>query len=353
MARLGSGKGVAVLFNGRAKQVTPKVVRALARALPDALVLVSNDLDQARRHVARICAERPEIVLSGGGDGSITLLLNLLRERGAVPFPVLGALPVGTGNAWANHTGAPRYSRLVKSLPQLPRPLPTQRFDLVEIEGRLCPFGGVGWDARILNDYARNLDRRSSQLFGSRIATRIHTGLGGYLYSVTRLSVPEETSQYRRDGPPRCELTNLGDGAYILDGRGKPIALATGDGARSLYDGPVSVLTCATVPEWGFRFRSAPFARELPGHVNLRIYDRHVFEALLNLPRIWRGAFPLPGMHDFFVTHARVTFSRPMPFQMGGDAAGLRESLELRVARETADVVDWYAAGAQVGVAPS
>ncbi|MHB8874483.1 MAG: diacylglycerol/lipid kinase family protein [Myxococcaceae bacterium] len=353
MVRLGSGKGVAVLFNGRAKQVTPRVVRAMAHALPDATVLVSNDRDQARRHVEHIALARPDVVLSGGGDGSVTMLLNLLRDTGHLPFPAVGALPLGTGNAWANNTGAGRYFKLVKRLSVLPKPLPCQRFDLVEMEGQFCPFGGVGWDARVLNDYARNLDKRSSQLFGSRIATRIHKGLGGYLYAISRLSIPEEIAGWRRDGQPRCELTNLGREAYIIDGRGKPIQLATGESARSLYDGPVSVLLAATLPEWGFSFRVAPFAREMPGHVNVRVYDRPALEAVRNLPRLWRGAFPMAGAHDFFVTHARVRFSRPMPFQMGGDPAGVRDSLEFKVGKETVEVVDWRAATALAGVTPS
>ncbi len=350
MERLGSGQGVGVLFNGRAKRVTPRVVKAMTRALPQALVLVSDDFDQAQRHVETLVVEGVTCVLVGGGDGSVTLLLNQLRQLGKGAFPAVGALRLGTGNAWANHTGAGGYFALVKRLPVLPRPLPTHRFDLVEIEGRLCPFGGVGWDARVLNDYARNLDKRSSQLFGSRLATRVHKGLGGYLYSVARLSIPAELAGYRRDGPPRCELVNLGPEAYLVDGRGRPLRLATGGGLQSLYDGPVNVFIAATIPEWGFGFRVAPFARAMPGHLNVRIYDRHVLEAVANLPRLWRGAHPMAGAHDFFVTHARVRFSRPMPFQVGGDAGGTRDSLELKVAEQKVELVDWRAATALAGL---
>ena len=32
------------------------------------------------------------------------------------------------------------------------------QYDLVEVEDRLCHFTGVGWDAKILNDYLRNLE---------------------------------------------------------------------------------------------------------------------------------------------------------------------------------------------------
>jgi diacylglycerol kinase family enzyme len=98
---------IAALLNGRAKRVTPRVERDLRRALPDALVLVSHDFDEASAHADRIAADRPDVVLSGGGDGAAVKLLNLLRERG--PLPIVGVLKLGTGNGWARVSGAPEF----------------------------------------------------------------------------------------------------------------------------------------------------------------------------------------------------------------------------------------------------
>src|SRR5206468_3381189 len=83
---------------------------------------------------------------------SVAQLLNLLRSAGATPFPTLGMFRLGTGNAWARVTGAREFDDDARALPSLPRPLPTRRFDLVEVDGTLCHFAGVGWDARVLND---------------------------------------------------------------------------------------------------------------------------------------------------------------------------------------------------------
>jgi hypothetical protein len=68
----------------------------------------------------------------------------------------------------------------------------------------------VGWDARIINDYQRNLDKRSSQIVGSRVASWLHKGVRGYLYSVARITIPEEWMLVHRLGPARVTLTNLG-----------------------------------------------------------------------------------------------------------------------------------------------
>jgi hypothetical protein len=49
-------------------------------------------------------------------------------------------------------------------------------------------------------------------------------------------------------------------------------------------------------------------------------------------------------MYDWFVTEVRMRFSRPMPFQIGGDPMGERSEIVLRAARERVRVIDWRAA---------
>jgi diacylglycerol kinase family enzyme len=333
---VGRGQGVAALFNGRAKQVTPAVVRAFRRALPDALVLVSGDLDQASRHVQSIAQAGPQVVFSGGGDGAAMRLLNLLRQAlpDATPFPALGVLSLGTGNAWARTVGLGGYFRTVSKLPEARWPMPTRRFDLVEVEGTVCPFAGVGWDARLLNDYQRNLDRRSGDIFASRITTRLNKGLIGYLYSVARYTVPEQITQ-ERSGGALVRLEALEGDAFGLDAGGRVVRIA----GPLLHQGPVSVAAAATIPEWGCGFRAFPHATAVPGLLNIRIYDRPVLEAVRNAGRLWAGAHPLPGMYDFFVKRARMTFSAPVPFQIGGDAHGQRTEIEFGVSDRPVDVV--------------
>ena len=343
MERIGTGKGVAALLNGRAKRVTPQVVRALERALPDALILISDDFDQARRHARRIVAEKPQVVLSGGGDGAICALLNLLREAGASPLPPVGVLKLGTGNGWARVSGAPEQAKLARALSSLARPLPTVQYDLVEVESRLCHFTGVGWDAKLLNDYLRNLDKRSSQLVGSTLATRLHKGLGGYLYSLFRYTVPEEYRALRDGGQPRVLVENRGGPVFQADDAGQPRELfhEGGGPAGKLYEGPVSVGGSGTTEEFGYGFKGLPLARRKPGFINVRVYDKPVLEAVKNMFSLWRGDFPQPGTHDFFATAVQFTFSRPVPFQIGGDGEGTREEITFRVAKETVPIVDW------------
>jgi len=330
MRRIGDGSGLAVLFNGRARRVGAAVVHALSRALPKAMVLLSSDLDEARRHARKLAAARPEVILSGGGDGAAVRLVNLLREEGVSPLPPLGILKLGTGNAWAGVTGAGRYGALVAELPRLPSPLPTQPYDLVEVEGTLCHFAGVGWDARILNDYQRHHAGRPGK------------GMLGYLAALCRITIPEEWRALRREGQPRVRVES-DDAVSTPDAEGN---LMPRIGGRLLYEGPISVGAVGTTNEWGFGFRAFPLARKASGRINVRLYDRKVMEALRNAVHLWRGRHPQPGMHDFFTRRVTMSFSRPMPFQIGGDPAGLRERVEFAHASQTLPVVDWHAARA-------
>ncbi|HUJ29227.1 MAG TPA: diacylglycerol kinase family protein [Myxococcales bacterium] len=327
---------IAALLNGRAGQVTAAVVRALRHALPDSTILVSDDLEQARRHVRELIKERPEVVLCGGGDGTAVRLLNIWREEGGGELPTLGILRLGTGNAWARAVGAPRFSSHVRSLARLgSHPLPTQEFALIEVENHLCHMAGVGWDARILSDYQRNLDEHSAQIVSNPLAKWVHKGAGGYLYSLANITIPEEWTRVHREGHVRVVLENLGPEIFGLDD-----GTATPLGAGPLYEGPLSVGAASSVAEWGYGLRAFPYARLKPGFINVRIYGGHVADALWNAPRLWRG-LPVDGLHDWFATAVRMRFSRPMPCQIAGDPLGERTEIAFRRARETVRLIDW------------
>jgi hypothetical protein len=63
--------------------------------------------------------------------------------------------------------------------------------------------------------------------------------------------------------------------------------------------------------------------------------------AVASIPRLWKGQHPLRGMHDWFATHIRMTFSREVPLEIGGDASGMRRTVEYRASSRSAPMVDW------------
>lgn len=336
---MGRGAAVAGWFNTHAKRVTPARVDAFRKALPDARVYAASTFDEANTHADELVRDLPEFIFCGGGDGTIVHLLNCLRDRGVKKFPRIGLFKLGTGNGWPSAVGARRYETELVGLQTISRDCAVQRFNLVEVEGRVCQFTGVGWDATLLHDYKRNLEKRQSQLVAGQVATRMSQGVWGYLYSLFRLTVPEELAR-ARDGRTRLRLENIGATALTLNGNGEPIEIPKSQ--TTLYEGPVSVGAAGTEPYWGAKFKAFPYARLVPGRFNFRVYDRHVLEGVNNMFKLWRGS-DLPGMYDWFVTRIRLHLSRPMPYQVGGDVVGERETIEFGLAKETVELIDWEA----------
>jgi diacylglycerol kinase family enzyme len=332
------GADVAAWFNGRARKVTPARIEAFRRVLPNATVYAATSLEEARADAKALLEARPRLVFCGGGDGTVVVLLNLLRDAGCTSFPTIALFKLGTGNGWPSAVGAFGYSQTLEVLEGLPRTLPTQRFDLIETEGKLSVFAGIGWDATLVHDYHSNLARARETPLAGPIAGKLNEGLGGYLFSLFTRTVPGEIEQLVFKGRTRMKVEDLGGDALTLV-KNQVVRVGTG---KVLYEGAVSVGAAATEPYWGAKFKAFPHARRVPGCMNFRVYDRPVFEGVANMVNLWRGN-RVAGMHDFFVTSIRVTLSRPMPFQIGGDVIGLREQMDFKVAAEKVDVLDWAA----------
>jgi diacylglycerol kinase family enzyme len=315
---------VAVVVNLRARRGSEEVGRMVRARLPHARISVTRTLDDVRRWIDHeLAPSPPELLLSGGGDGTATALLNELRDRN-VEVARLGVLRLGTGNGWANVTGAPRAERAIDRIATLDGAPPTRRFSLVECDGRIAPFLGTGWDAEIVSDF-------QAQVKAGR------NGLRGYLGAVALKTIPRHVFG---GGAANVVLTNTGEHAMTIDEHGRVIPIPGGERGAVLYRGPASVAAAATTEEWGFGFRAFPHAHAAPGRVSVRVYGAPVLEATRNMFKLWRGA-RVPKMHDFFLTAGRMEFDRPVPFQIGGDLQGTRTRFEFHLADAGVDLVDW------------
>jgi diacylglycerol kinase family enzyme len=336
---------IAVVVNLKARRGSVRVARACREQLPAARVMTSGSLDEALGFARRLQSAPPALLVSAGGDGTAVALLNALRRRdaeaaaGAVKTPALGLLPLGTGNGWANVTGAPRWRTAVARLGRAAErggPLPLRRFDLVEVGGTVAPFAGTGWDAELIDDF-----HAQKTGFGL-LPAKARLGVAGYLQGMFLHTIP----RHLREPQVEVELVNTGDDAMTVDDRGRPVPRPGGRHGAVLYRGPTSVCGAATSPEWGFGFRAFPFAGAVPRRFCLRVYAGSAIEATLRMRQLWTGAHPLEKMHSWLLTRCKATFSRPVPFQIGGDRMGARSEVEYAIAPDQVDVLDWRAMAA-------
>ena len=326
---------LAVIINlnsRRGRQDAPDLVR---RLLPEARLLVSSTLEELETFVTgELRNNPPSLLLAGGGDGTITGLINtLLRHR--IPLPPLGILPLGTGNAWARVAQVPKnVERALKRLAKIDLSrLPTQPFNLVRVEGQVGPFAGTGWDADLLQDFKAQLEG-----WPEGPIRDAHRGFRGY---VTALYTRTVSRHVFGGGPPRVKLINLGQDVQSVDAKGRRVVLSDYGHGSVLYDGVLGVAGAATIEEYGFGLRAYPFARLIPDRLNVRVYGAKIMRGVVNSVRLWRGVHPLPHMHDFFVTKARMEFDRPLPVQVAGDVLGARTSVEFELDDQHVQFLDW------------
>lgn len=326
------GAGLAVLVNANAKRGGRRVAAQIARAIPGANVRLTRTSEEVDAWLRRL--EAPRCILPAGGDGTVMALINALRRvYGERPFPCIGVLPLGTGNALAHATGAPKLDIALQRITEAKDPLVARPFGLVECDGTLTHFAGAGWDAQILDDYREQLKIAKGP---SRWLSK---SLYGYAVATILRSAPKALLTRR----PNVIVENLGDDVYTITADQKLLKINGAKRGTVLYDGPVSVAGCSTSPDLGYGFRAYPFAERFPGMLNVRVYDTGTFSAIASVAALWRGKHPLQGMHDWFTTSVRMTFSRPVPFQIGGDSVGSRQTVEYRVADRQVGLLDWRA----------
>jgi diacylglycerol kinase family enzyme len=329
--RAGTGAGLAILVNANAKRGGRRVAAQIGRALPGASVRLTRTTDEIGVWFRSL--PPPRAVLAAGGDGTVVALLNTLARviPAKEPAPTVGILPLGTGNGWAHALGAPKLHRCLSLLGATTGLLPFRRCGLIEVEGMLAHFAGVGWDAMILDDFKRQL---AASVGPGR-------GLSKSVYGYVAATLLRTAPRVALFGNPKIVIENLGDHVYAPDARGAPRLLEGVGRGTVLYDGPVGIASVATCPEFGYRFRAFPFAERMPGFLSVRAYNRGALAAVATIPRLWKGEHLLTGMHDWFATHIRMTFSRPMPLQIGGDAHGFRRTVEYKAAEREFPMVDW------------
>ncbi len=330
---------VAVVVNGNAKRVTDDLVEVLDQIVQSGDLFVSRSVEEGREIAHRIVEQGYPVVLTGGGDGTFVQMVTAIThesKRHDQEPPRFGLLKLGTGNAIAWVLGAqnPRGRGVVADLARLRRSGGHNTLRLLEVEGMLTPFAGVGGDAVGVQHF--NEVKSSFQ----HIPVLRKHGMGALAYAVSIIgrTVPtfllKSKTQVRivNEGEP---VERVGDDGQVTDQR-------CGVG-ETVYEGPCHAVMMSTIPYWGFGSRIFPFAGDRDDRFNLRIMDFNPLLVPRHLHSIWNGTYRHPRLLDFFAQGVSLHFDRPEALQIGGDAAGTHQIVHARLYPEPIKVVDYYA----------
>ncbi|MBN9686369.1 MULTISPECIES: diacylglycerol/lipid kinase family protein [unclassified Corallococcus] len=334
---------VAVLLNANARKVDARVVKLLSHVVPEEDLFLSRSPLDARRIAQTVLERGYPTVFTGGGDGTFMGFVNeVLQQVGprgkfaGQAAPRFGILKLGTGNgiaAFVNASSTRGDGILNDVVRARAAEFPSVRtMDLVQVDGQRAPFAGLGVDGKVLNDYIS-----VKESLGKGMFKRVMSGGGGYFSAVAFKTVPHYlTSSVLVE----CEVVNGPSEAYRLGAEGQTVGAPLAPGAV-LFRGKLMMAAAGTMPFYGYGFRMFPHANDRRGFLQLRLGQVSPTQVLANLPRLWNGRWAPEGLHDFHAREVTIRFARPMPFQVGGDAAGYREQVTLSVAPESIELLDF------------
>lgn len=315
------------MLNANAGRVRRKHAALVERLLPDALLLWTRSLEEANDGVEALLESGIQTVFAGGGDGTIIDLANRMLRYAHTPR--LGVLRLGTGNALATWVGA---RSVAEDLAAWARgdALRETSMRLVEAGSERFPFGGLGWDAAVLNDYKQLKERMEATALKS-----VSQQLWVYLAAIFGRTVPRLARDPRA---PNVRVEVLRGEAWRVRADGSPIGPRIPTGGV-LYEGPAHLIAFATTPYYGYAIRMFPHATAIASHMQLRVSAMDVGTVVNEIHRMWTGELEHDRLYDFLVEEAQITFDRPVPYQVGGDARGVRDRLRVSVAPVSMPVV--------------
>jgi diacylglycerol kinase family enzyme len=330
---------IAVVVNGRAKNVTSEVISTLDQILQGGDLFVSRSLDDAHEIAKTLVARGYGTVLTGGGDGTFTVMVTeVVREarRASRPLPRFGLLKLGTGNslAWVVGAGEVRGREVGADIERLSQHAGSRSMRLVEVEGIISPFCGVGADAMVLSDYMWVKER-----LGRGPLKRVAPGPLSYgLAAVTR-SLPQQVF----GALPHCRIVNQGGEVVRLGAKGSVLGRPIQRG-EVVYEGPVRFAGLSTIPYYGYGFRIFPYAEERPDRMHLRVTTISPLKFVTHFGEIWRGGYEDPAsIFDYLVEAVTIDIDPPTPFQVGGDLRGKRSHVRVVLSPTPIELVDLYA----------
>jgi len=214
----------AVVLNANARRVSTVVRRKVENLVSPEHIYYSACAEDSSTIAREIVARGYPVVFTGGGDGTFVKFINdyvTEAERStswptgnrSVSMPKIGVLHLGTGNAVASIVSSGNFECDLRSYVDGGYK-DSQTLNLLEVEGSQFPFGGLGWDAELLNDYMY----MKRNYAGNPFLKSVLQNVGGYFAAFFGRTVPRHISQMFDSSHKRTQvrIINLGENATFL-----------------------------------------------------------------------------------------------------------------------------------------
>ena len=310
---------IVAIVNAHARALTAKLRTRFEQALPGN-VRFTGSLDEARSAIRVEIRRGVDVVILGGGDGTVVMGLTLIGEacRGlGKREPTIAVLRMGSGNAIADTLAA--SDDAIDDLARLSRGAGQRRsLPLLEVLGIRAPFVGLGVDAQLLEDQAA-VGRVVDRFPGARFVG----GTARYALSVALRSLP----RFAIGARPNAIVTNLGTRAFELDASGATKREVQCN--EELWRGQCTLVAGSTIPYFGFGLKMFAFSAARTGAFHLRCGDAGLFEIMVNTPAAFRGQYFSDHVRDFTCDHVAIELDRESAIEAGGELLGRRTRVEL------------------------
>ncbi len=303
----------AVLLNRSAQRVTPDLVEWVRSVVPAESLFVTASVEAARAAAEAVVKQGYEALCVGGGDGTFMLAARDLLELAPGKVPVLFPLRLGGGNAIHDVCGSspPTFAGLAADLARAAGEEPASPLGLLEVDGALTHFTGVGVDA----NHVENYDSLIKQKLRPGPLGPLARGVPAILLTALVRDLPKLVAGRRST----LRLVNEGEPVFRLDASGEPTGAAVPTGGV-LYEGPITIAAAATISQYSREITFFPFADRLEGKFHLRVSCARPAEIITNLPGILRGTYFNPAtVFDFAATRVRFELSEAVAMHIGGD----------------------------------
>jgi diacylglycerol kinase family enzyme len=319
------------MLNRRAQGATAARLRWFCDHVPAADLFVPDSVADTRAAISTVVARGYDVLCAGGGDGTFMLAAATLVALAPARMPALLPLRLGTGNAVHDLCGAspPTPRGLARDLARAADPAePPKPLRMLDVDGQLTHFAGVGLDADWAADYAWLIKRH----LGAGPLLPLVRGAPGYALTALALTIP----RLLRRPFVGLRIVALGPAAR-LDGNGQP-AQPFSDG-DILFEGPATMASASTVPSYSAGLPYFRHVDRIGDAFELKVAFAGPYAVLRHARRVLAGEPDPARIHDFSAHAVRIELPTPTRYHIGGDVLPAADAFTIRTSAHSVPIL--------------